>query len=226
MDVVYLVRSSPINEELRYSLRSLVNLPHDRVWIFGGWPGWVRNVNLVETKKAGSQYAHTLHSLLTAAGHPDVSEGFYLFNDDFFVVHPVTTNGTVFHRGEIAETKPQPSNYYSRARFAVGEWLREQGRPAFDYDVHVPMVMAKGAVLAALSQDIPDPAGLVFKRTIYGNLLRCEGTLIRDPKVRGNRDDWDRNAPFVSTADHTFRKGRIGNYLRETFSEPCEYEEA
>ena len=35
MDLVYLVRPGEQNEELRWSLRSLVNLPHERVFEVG-----------------------------------------------------------------------------------------------------------------------------------------------------------------------------------------------
>lgn len=38
MDIVYLVKECRINEELTYSLRSLVNLPHDKVFLVGGCP--------------------------------------------------------------------------------------------------------------------------------------------------------------------------------------------
>lgn len=46
MDILYLCRPGE-NLELRYSLRSLRNVPHGRVWIFGDCPDWVTNVNLV-----------------------------------------------------------------------------------------------------------------------------------------------------------------------------------
>lgn len=37
-DIVYFVKESDENEELRYSLRSLKNFPHKRVWFYGGCP--------------------------------------------------------------------------------------------------------------------------------------------------------------------------------------------
>ena len=37
-DIVYFVKESESNEELRYSLRSLVNFPHRYVWFYGGCP--------------------------------------------------------------------------------------------------------------------------------------------------------------------------------------------
>ena len=37
LDIVYFVKDTPTNEELRISLRSVAkNMPHKRVWVFGG----------------------------------------------------------------------------------------------------------------------------------------------------------------------------------------------
>ena len=35
-DIVYFVKDTDTNEELRYSLRSLANFPHGKVWFYGG----------------------------------------------------------------------------------------------------------------------------------------------------------------------------------------------
>lgn len=37
-DIVYFVKESKTNEELRYSLRTLKNFPHRKVWFYGGCP--------------------------------------------------------------------------------------------------------------------------------------------------------------------------------------------
>ena len=37
-DVVYFVKDTKENEELRYSLRTLKNFPHAKVWFYGGCP--------------------------------------------------------------------------------------------------------------------------------------------------------------------------------------------
>ena len=41
MDIVYNCRPGKQNEELRYSIRSVMeNLPHDNLWVVGGKPEW------------------------------------------------------------------------------------------------------------------------------------------------------------------------------------------
>jgi hypothetical protein len=37
-DVVVMVRVGREYDELRYALRSLCNVPHGRVWVYGGEP--------------------------------------------------------------------------------------------------------------------------------------------------------------------------------------------
>jgi hypothetical protein len=172
--------------------------------------------------RKGIRYAHTWASLVAAAEHPEVSDEFYLFNDDFFVMHPGWP-GT-FYRGQIANGKPQPSNHYSRARHQIGEWLREKQLGSLDYDMHVPMVMNKVGVLEMAARPLPDPGGVVFKRSVYGNLFDIGGHEMPDPKVRDPKDGWDPGAPFLSTNDHTFRRGVVGRHIRETFVEPSPYE--
>lgn len=224
MDVVYLVRHGRQNEELRYSLRSLRHLPHDRVWIAGGWPYWIANANLIAVPRTGSRYIHTTLSLIAAAEHPDVSEDFVVMNDDFYITSPIA-QVEVHHRGEIGRALDgRTSNHYSRARVVIGEWLRAQGLPRLDYDLHAPMVLNRDKVLAMAEAGAPEPERFVFKRTVYGNLNAIGGTQIRDPKVRGARDRWDQALPYVSTAAHPFRSGDVGRFLREMLPDPSPYE--
>ena len=53
MDAVYYVRPGDRNDELRYSLRSLANLPHDRVWIVGHTPPWVTGIESIQGNTVG-----------------------------------------------------------------------------------------------------------------------------------------------------------------------------
>ncbi len=58
-DVVYVVRPGDKNEELRYSIRSVIaNLPHRKVWIAGYKPTWLSDdlgYIKVQTKPGGHE---------------------------------------------------------------------------------------------------------------------------------------------------------------------------
>src|SRR5688572_14976620 len=92
MDIVFPIRASGRTDELRYSLRSLVNLPHDRVWIAGHRPEWVsKEVGHIAVHQLGgtTKYERSLANLLAACSHPEVSDEFVRFDDDFFVMVPM-----------------------------------------------------------------------------------------------------------------------------------------
>ena len=52
MDIVYVVRPGDENEALRYSLRSLANIPHRTVWIAGYRPKWCYGIVYVPRDQA------------------------------------------------------------------------------------------------------------------------------------------------------------------------------
>lgn len=60
-DLVVPVREGPVNQQLRYALRSReANLPHRRVWIIGYRPPRLGGVGFIPTQRAGrTKYANT-----------------------------------------------------------------------------------------------------------------------------------------------------------------------
>jgi hypothetical protein len=224
-DVVYLVGPQRRNEELRYSLRSLANVPHGRVWIAGGAPRWARPDGLISVPRAGTAHYHTALSLTAAARHPDVAESFVLMNDDFFITHP-REHFPTWHGGPLR---------VQRARYAKGNqhtFVRAMGKLAdlmgdlLSYELHVPMPMTKAGVLEILELAIDPPTVAVLKRTIYGNHHHVGGEEHRDVKVFGDREAWSKEGPFLSTTDSSFTHTAVGRYLRSLFPDPSPYEEA
>lgn len=68
MDLLYLVKKTITNEELRYSLRSLSNIKHDKVIIFGDLPDWVNTetVYYIPTEKLPNCYETTTNNIKLA----------------------------------------------------------------------------------------------------------------------------------------------------------------
>jgi len=226
MDVVYLCRTGE-NEELRYSLRSLANLPHDRVWVFGGAPDWVRGVTVVPTFQRASKHAVTTRSLRDACNHPDVSDPFALFNDDFYVTAPCA-DVPVLHRGSVAHVM---ADYAARlgveSRYLQGmaetrDLLRDLGiAEPLSYELHVPLPVCKSEMLTALEIGMAAGIPVLHKRTMYGNLWGIGGRRIEDVKVF----DWRRpvpRGPWLSSGDATFR--RVRPVLSTLFPGPSCYE--
>jgi hypothetical protein len=219
---VYLCRPGERNEELRYSLRSLRNLPHDRVWIAGGWPRWVRTETL-KANRLGSKYRLTTNNLRAAAEHPEVSDRFIVMNDDFFVMRPIASVPPL-HRGPITP-ETMKRDRYTRSMDELVAYLRGFGfKHPLSYELHIPMVMSKRKVLQMFDLDCPPIALDRYKRSLYGNIYGVGGTLTRDCKVKARREEFRREALFLSTNDVTFNSEPVGAFIRETFPDPSPYE--
>jgi len=193
MDVVYLCREGE-NEELRYSLRSLRNLPHGRVWIFGGAPEWIRGAELVPTDQHDTKYRVTTRAMRAACEHPDVSDPFALFNDDFYVMRPVA-EVPVLHRGPVAAVLAYYERRWGgRSRYSVGMretavLLRSLGfDDPLSYELHLPLPIHKAAMLEALDAGEASGITVLHKRTLYGNLARLGGERASDCKIVSPRD--------------------------------------
>lgn len=224
MDVVYLCRRGEWNEELRYSLRSLCNLPHDRVWVAGAMPSWVRDAELIEAPRAHTPWEQTTANLLAAAEHPDVSENFLLFNDDFFVMEPLSSM-PVLHRGPVTGNDVKGVSSYTAQLHYLARWLREQGHTdVLSYELHVPMEMTKTGVREIMDLGAPRQALVRHKRSLFGNHFHVGGTLMHDCKIRDKGARLDR--PFLSTSDASFQRWPVGDYVRSRFPEPSPYEES
>lgn len=223
MDVVYLCRRGDWNDELRHSLRSLQNLPHDRVWFAGYKPKWVRDAEEIATPRAHTPWEQTTANLRAAAEHPDVSEDFLLFNDDFFIMRPIAAM-PILHRGIVTGEDVKGVSSYTAQLHHLARWFHEQGREhVLSYELHVPMAMTKTGVREVLDLDAPRQAVVRHKRTLFGNHFAVGGTLMHDCKIREKGARLDR--PFLSSSDASFQRWPVGEYVREAFPDPSPYEE-
>lgn len=220
-DVVYLCRAGD-NEEIRYSLRSLANLPHGRVWLFGDAPLWYRG-RLVQTDQSGSKYENAGGALETACRCADVSSRFVLMNDDFYLMRPVDAV-PVAHRGTLREVhdfyaREHPASRYTAHLAATLDLLESLGHPEpLCYELHMPMVVERDRAAALLERY--DFTSYLF-RSVYGNLLELGGERLEDCKVYGKADPVPQGA-FASSVDGAFA-GMLP-VLRYLFPDPCELE--
>lgn len=212
------------NEELRFALRSLENLPHRDVWIIGGMPDWVRGVHFFEYPRAFTKHETTTQHIRTACTHPEISDSFILMNDDFYIMKrlrslPVLNRGRV--RDVIAEHEQRDINStYVRGMRATLARLEQYGyENPRSFELHVPLTVHKQAMLEAL--DLCAGIDVIHKRTAYAAVAGLKGRTIRDVKVNATGDPIP-SGQFLSSSDDSF------DYLRPTleaaFPEPGRYE--
>lgn len=239
-DIVYVVGRDETNEELRYSLRSLRNLPHGTVWIAGYRPRWVQNVEHLPLRQDATKYQNSTANLLAASTHPDVSEVFYYFNDDFFVLRP-TPDVPALHLGPIGDRVDYYDEKYGHRRNGAGAYrdgmvatsklLASWGlTDLLCYEVHAPITVNKDGMFEVIRRAFAETSIVALhKRTLYGNVHRLGGEIAHsggklDVKVLTADHTWDDDQTFMSTSNQSWGSGRAGRRLRELFPEPSPYE--
>lgn len=229
---VYIVGgTNRTHEELRYSLRSLVNAPDiTQVWVVGHIPEWVTGMKVLPLDAAPEKFANIRQSLTAFANTKGAPKRFYLFNEDMYVVEPVDGELPTYHLGL---TRPwltefwRDKNTWFRAVKNTYDWLRD--RTGVDdlplYEAHTPLLLDRARTAQFLAE-YPADQSVAVAGAYHLAGLGGEGVDAGNAKV-GADDDFDakraQNMPFLSGNQNTF-DGTVGRLLRAMFPEPCKYE--
>lgn len=232
-DVVYFIKDTPDNEELRYSLRSLEkNWRYKNVWFCGGCPrGLVPDRHFKLRQEGMSKWDRVRNMLRQVCENNDITEDFWLFNDDFFILKPISEdmlpqfNGNLQPYIERIDKRHggMPNDYTSRLKIAV-DALQESGKTTFNYEVHKPMLISRKKALEVLDKF----EGIPAFRSLYGNYFEIGGESKHDMKIEilnyGKMDDVKNIWEFLSTSDESFEQGMAGQFIRESFKERSRFE--
>lgn len=226
-DIVVPVREVHANAQLRYALRSwAAHLPHSRVWVVGYRHPWLADdVEHIPTTQDGAGYVNTTTAMRAACEHPDVSDPFTWCNDDTFTMGPLPDGMPVLHRGpmlDLVVARGAGSGPYVEQLRGTYSWLTGLGYEPLSYDLHVPLPVGKAAMVAALDAA---PGHDAHKRTVYGVLAGIGGEQVHDVKIsyRAPRG-FGPESRFLSTMPDSFNNGRVGEFIRTAFPEPCRHE--
>ena len=227
-DVVYILKYDAKAYELRYSLRSIEkNLEHGKVWFVCGCPFGLkpdRHLNMIQRGILKWQKAQS--SMLEVCKKKDLSDKFWLFNDDFFVLKPMESEvpyfGGMLHDRilQIEHRYDDKKTGYTRALRFCEQTLQDADLTTFNYALHIPMLVDKHKMLEALRAFPECP----MFRSIYGNYAEIGGIQHDDVKIRGTEKGIPDDADFVSTEDASFLNGLVGKQIRDMFPEKCRYE--
>jgi len=236
-DILYIVKNDDDNEELRYSLRSLRNLPHGKVFISGYTPKWVDtdNVISIDSYQGNGVYgflnarSNLQHAMMTEK----LSEDFVLMNDDFFIMKPIKSvpnlyGGMFIDMIDALAALNSKTTYLLGAR-ASAALLNETGLTISDiknYSIHTPMLMNKMLLYEVLMTSYSSNHAKMHLhiRTLYGNTHDIGGAEIKDIKVTGVTKEAFEGKMFLSTTDNSFKNGAVGTYVRNQLYGKGEYE--
>ena len=231
-DIVYFVKESAFNEELRYSLRSVErNFKYRNVWFCGGRPDYLRPDKLMRLNQVGlNKWEKVRNNIRLVCENEEISEDFWLFNDDFYIMKPQDNmkpqyNGKIIDYIEDIKRKNggSDSQYTMRLRDTI-KALKEAGLTTYNYEVHKPMLINRKKALELLDR-FPTEPGF---RSLYGNYFKVGGVDKQDMKVKlllhSRLDIVDNEWEFLSTSDKSFAKGNIGCCIRDKFKERSRFE--
>jgi hypothetical protein len=194
-DILYAVRYGERNAALRFSLRSLANLPHRRVFIAGFCPSWVRGVTVVETPRRAGKFDSIEENVRQGLRHQEMGDEVVYMNDDFYITAPVD-QVPVTHGGPIDQYSGQ-QELKIRMRQTL-RLLREEceGDELLTYDgVHMPLPLDRWAACSLLGSI---PRGVLW-RTWYGNIVSIEGERVANTKYKGTYPVPTELPTFLST---------------------------
>ena len=223
-DIVYFVKESENNDELRYSLRSLKNINHRRVFIIGHKPAWVsdRIIN-IPTKQLGKKYDNVYQNWFLLLADERISEQFILMNDDFFIMKPTPVMPTLRRVEPIDHyidvfTKINPVTHYVKTMRGVRDLLKSWGFEKIDsYELHTPMLFEKSK-LRLLFKKVTTKYTGGHIRTLYGNYFQIGGERVHDVKVLEGIKSIPYSERFLSTSDGSFENHPVGEYIRRKFA--------
>ncbi len=244
-DLVYILKPSDRNPELRWSLRSVERFCKFRkVWMVGWLPSWVQGVEGVITDQCSSKWKNSTLNAFTACQQHGLSPKFILMNDDFFATRPVenwarTCNvclGTLDAKIAKHATERHLGKWRMGFRDARALLQLMGSEHFFDFEAHFPMVVDKYRWPQVFDHPLIDwfrtTDRVLSKRTVYGNMAH-EGPApraIQDVKLREGVDlspqrmseGWI--SVFDGVVDNPERFPALARWLRSEFPTKCRFE--
>ena len=226
-DIVYLLKTDIDSDELKYSIRSVVqNFPYRKIVFVGGKPDDIDpDIHLPDEQPGNTKWQKSTHSLKLACKCDDLTDDVWLFNDDFFVMDKVKGDvnyfgGTLEKRiRDLRRLHPGGSTYI-RSLELMRANLARTGCDTLDFCLHLPMLVNREKVLK-LFRDRPD---CIMFRSFYGNVYEIDCQYSKDCKVYDLESIPD--TPYISTTDESFKSGKVGEFLRQYFDTPSKYEKS
>lgn len=233
MDILIPCRDGENNPSLVYALRSIEkNVPHRKIWLAGGKPSWVSDeIGHIPTVQFGSPYTNVHNNLRAALSVPELADEFLYFNDDFYVLRPVTEIPALYE-GTLAERvdrlrRASLGSYTLGAELTLDLLTKAGFDKPLNYDLHVPMPMTKLGLEDTLG--FIERSGHTFwphMRSIYGALNELDGHAeqMADVKITTQIGRPSPQDTYLSTSIRSLVTGSSGWVLRKQFFAPSRYE--
>lgn len=246
-DLVYILKPSEFNLDLRASLRSIERFcTFRKVWIIGYKPEWLQNVSYIHTDQTGNKWQNSCLNWKTACECPDISENFILMNDDFIALHPIRDwktelnvyIGSINEEAEKWGKRKKPSRWQYGFIYAKDLLEKCHAKTDYNYEAHVPIIINKQQYLNFLQlkpiREILQTNKVLHKRSLYKNLYPEKDLdtphKIRDVKILLGYDlsDIYLKENWLSVFDDVIGSGikfpKVNKFLDEMFPNKSHFE--
>ncbi|KQX35328.1 hypothetical protein ASD04_14910 [Devosia sp. Root436] len=222
MDIVYPYKSAPDDLELRYSLRSLANVPHDRVFVAGDKPLIIGPaVQHVPEARIDDRYQSSTANIVAAIWAGDIKGQFVVMHDDIFVLRPWVFRHE--HRGTIAEylRSGEASGEYRSYIESTRDILVSKGiADPLWFGLHTPTVYDAQRLLEMVEGF---EGHRYLLRTLYHNLHPAPAARRGDVKARLWGEP-SATADILSISDDVARSHSFRRWIAARFPDRCRYE--
>lgn len=226
-DIVYILKENITSEELKYSLRSVEkNMTYNRVIFYCGCPDDIKpDIHIPFKQTEEGKIKKVIQTLNAIVDNDDITEDFWLFNDDFFILKPLTStlpicNGTLYSVISYIENSKHAVTKYTKILRDTASQLTIKGLDTISYASHTPMLINRKKakeVLAAFTSPFSF-------RSAYGNYWHLNGLLQPDVKISKIEQQLDKTSALLSTNDISFLSYEVGKFIRKSFPTPSKYE--
>ena len=151
-----------------------------------------------------------------------ISQNFWLFNDDFFVMEKVEKpcnyyNGDLYRRIVMIEDKYNRITPYSKQLREMCKELEGMGCTTKNYTLHIPIQINRHKASELLNM-----TNCPMFRSLYGNYANIGGKQMHDVKIVSTSKLY-KGGIYLSTDEVSF-KGAVGEQIKEKFNKKCKYE--
>lgn len=231
---VWVVGGPGDREDLRHSLRSVATNAPDiaEAWVIGDVPGWFAGVKM-PLEPLAEKFANQRASLTAFVNYPAAPSSAYIFNDDMFVIEPVTgllptcrNKNPASSWAKAEQDGGRSLNTWHRAVLATAQWTAKRtGADPFIYEAHTPLLFDTALLRDAIN-DYPDDQPFAVGELYPIAGLGGEGSHCGNAKVKA-ADSLDTKLanpmPYLSGNPDSWT-GSLGEHIRSTFTTPCQWE--
>lgn len=246
-DLVYILKQSEDNPDLKMSLRSIEKYcTFRKIWIVGYKPSWLTNVEYLPTVQTGNKWKNSELNWRTACECPDISEDFILMNDDFIALREIhdwknslnVCLGTISDEANIWKRKQRPSRWQYGFMYAEDLLKKCYANTDYNYEVHMPIIINRKKYLKFLNmkpiKEFMETPKVLHKRSIYKNLFPEEGVSlphkIKDVKLLLGYDLTDGYlkenwlSVFDDVIGNILKFPKVNKFLEQMFPEKSKFE--